>query len=154
MQAELREQKDRRTRPTQCLSRFTLRGRRRVARRDRENANYYVDRYEPRYLLMIGLILALCFLDIGLTYKIHGWGGSEVNRLAVGLIHGSPVRLLMLKLGVTSAGLIFLLLHKNFKLLGWIRAGDLIAFFLAVYLALSFYEVYAVLSISRILTAA
>jgi hypothetical protein len=103
---------------------------------------------------MIGLILALCVLDVGLSYKIHGWGGSEINRLAAGLIHGSPVLLLIFKLGLTSTGLAFLLLHKNFKLLGRVRAGDVIAFVLAVYLALSSYEVYAVLSISRILAAA
>jgi hypothetical protein len=154
MWADRRELTDRRSGPTRCLSRFTLKGRRRAARRDKESSNYYVDRYEPRHLLLIGLILVLCILDWVLSYKIHSWGGSEVNRLAVGLIQGSPVQLLLLKLGLTSTGLIFLLLHKNFKLLGWIRTGDVIAFILAVYLVLSFYEVFAVLSISRILTAA
>jgi hypothetical protein len=154
MWAERRDLKDRRSGPTRCLGRYTLKGRRRAARRDKESSNYYVDRYEPRYLLIIGLILALCVLDCALSYKIRDWGGSEVNRLAAGLIHGSPVRLLLLKLGLTSTGLSFLLFHKNFKLLGWIRAGDVIAFILAVYLVLSFYEVFAVLSISRILTAA
>jgi hypothetical protein len=154
MWAERREQKDRRSGPTRCLSRYTLKGRRRAARRDRESSNYYVDRYETRYLLMIGLILVLCVLDCALSYKIHGWGGAEVNRLAAGLIDGSPVRLLLLKLGLTSTGLVFLLFHKNFKLFRWIRTGDVIAFVLAVYLVLSFYEVFAVLSIARILTAA
>jgi len=154
MWAEHRELKDRRSHPTRCLSRYTLLGRRRAARRDEESRNYYVDRYEPRYLLLIGLILVLCVLDCALSYKIHDWGGSEVNWLAAGLIHGSPVRLLLLKLGVTLTGLVFLLLHKNFRLFGRIRTGDVIVFVLAVYLVLSFYEVFAVLSITTILTAA
>jgi len=154
MWAENRELKDRRSRPTRCLSRYTLKGRRRAARRDNESSNYYVDRYEMRYLLLIGLILVLCVLDCALSYKIHGWGGSEVNSLAAGLIDGSPVRLLLFKLGLSLTGLVILLLHKNFKLLDWIKTGDVIVFILAIYLVLSFYEVFAVLSISRILTAA
>ena len=154
MWAERRELKDRRSGPTRCLSRYSLRGRRKAARRDKESSNCYVDRYEPRYLLIIGLILGLCVMDCALSYKIHGWGGSEVNWLAAGLIQGSPVRLLLLKLGLTSTGLVFLLFHKNFKLLGRISAGGVIVFILAVYLVLSFYEAFAVLYISRILTAA
>ncbi len=152
--AERRGPKDRRARPTRCLSRYTLTGRRRAARRDSEAADYYVDGCEVRYLLMIGFILILCVLDCALSVRIHQWGGAEINRLAAGLIQGSPVRLLVFKLGLTSAGLVFLLLHKNFKLLGWVRAGDVIAFVLAVYLVLCSYEVCAVLSIGRILTAA
>lgn len=152
--AERRRSKDRRSGPTKCLSRYTLTGRRRAARRESEAADYYADRYELRYFLMIGIILVLCVLDCGMSVRIHQWGGSEINRLAAALIHGSPVRLLMFKLGLTSTGLVFLLLHKNFKLLGWVWAGDVIAFVLAVYLALCAYEVYAVLCISRILTAA
>jgi F0F1-type ATP synthase membrane subunit a len=50
--------------------------------------------------------------------------------------------------------LVFLLFHKNFRLLGRIKAGDVIVAVLAVYLVLSFYEVFAVLSITRILAAA
>jgi hypothetical protein len=152
--AERRGLKDRRSGPTRCLSRYTLTGRRRAARRESEAADCYTDRYELRYPLMIGIILVLCVLDYGMSVRIHQWGGAEINRLAAGLIHGSPVRLLMFKLGLTSTGLVFLLLHKNFKLLGWVRAGDVIAFVLAVYLALCSYEVYAVLFINRILAAA
>jgi hypothetical protein len=154
MVAENRELKDRRSRPTRCLSRYTLNGRRRAARRDEESSNYYVDRYETRHLLLIGLILVLCVLDWALTYKILSWGGAEVNWLAAGLILGSPVRLLLLKFGLTLPCLVFLLFHKNFKLFGWIRTGNVIVFVLAVYLVLGFYEVFSVLSISRILTAA
>jgi hypothetical protein len=154
MWAEHRALKDRRSRPTRCLGRYTLKGRRKAARRDNESDNYYVDRYETRNLLLIGLILALCVLDYALSYKILSWGGSEINRLAAGLIDGSRAVLFLFKFGLTSIGLVFLLLHKNFKLLGLVRAGDVIAFILAIYLMLSFYEVFAVLSISRILTAA
>jgi hypothetical protein len=154
MPAERRNLKDRRSTPTRCLSRYTFRGRRRAARRNKESRDYYVDRYEPLYLLMIGLILALCVFDCTLSYKIFGWGGSEINRLAAGLIQGSPLRLLLFKLGLTATGLSILLFHKNFKLLGLIRARDVIAFVFAVYLVLSFYEVFSVLSISRILAAA
>jgi hypothetical protein len=153
-EAERRGRKDRRACPTKCLSRYTLTGRRRAARRHSEGSDYYVDRLEPRHVLMIALIFVLCLLDCGMSIRIHQWGGAEINQLAAGLIHGGPVRLLVFKLGLTGAGLAFLLLHKNFKLLGWVRAGDVIAFVLAVYLALCSYEVYAVLFINRILTDA
>jgi hypothetical protein len=152
--ADRRGPKDRRACPTKCLSRYTLTGRRRAARRHSEASDYYVDRLELRHLLMIALIFVLCVLDCGMSVRIHQWGGSEINWLAAGLLHGSPVPLLMFKLGLTLSGLAFLLLHKNFKLLGLVRAGDVIGFVLAVYMALFGYEVYAVLSITRILAAA
>jgi hypothetical protein len=152
MWAEHRQLKDRRSSPTGCLGRYTLTGRRKIARRNSESVNYYVDRYERRYLLMIGLILVLGILDCGLSLKIHQWGGSEINLLAAGLIKNSPILLLFIKLGLTSIGLTFLLFHKNFKVFGVLRAGDVIYFILAVYLVLNFYQLYAVLSINKIMT--
>ena len=151
--AERRGLKDRRSKPTPCLSRYTFKGSRKAAMREEEARNYYVDRFEPRYLLMVGLIFLLCLIDYALTTRIQAWGGSEINVLAAGLTRNSPVVLLLLKLGVTTAGLLVLLFHKNFRFLGSIRAGDVIAFVLAVYLTLTFYELFAVLSIIRILAA-
>jgi len=149
--AERRGPQDRRSCPTRCLSRYTLAGRRRAARRTSEGADYYVDKFESRYLWMIALILVLCVLDGGLSVRIRLWGGSEINRLAAGLLVSQPILLLAIKLGLTAVGLAFLLLHKNFKVFGRFRTGGAISFILAVYLTLAVYEIYAVISIDRIM---
>ena len=80
MGIERRYRLDQRRAPTRPLSRHSLRGRRKKARRQEEDTNYYVDRYEPRYLILISLILALCVLDAYLTLKIIDLGGRELNR--------------------------------------------------------------------------
>jgi len=122
------------------LSRYSLRGRRKRARRKAEDKNYYVDWYEPRYFILISLILALCALDAYFTLKIIDFGGKELNRLMLVFIYKKPISALVFKYLVTAASIIFILIHKNFLVFGKLRVFYLIYGIFFVYLTLVSYE--------------
>jgi len=140
MGIERRYRLDQRRGPTRPLSRHSLRGRRKKARRQEEDANYYVDRYEPRYLILISLILALCVLDAYLTLKIIDLGGRELNRFMLIFVNKTPVAALVFKYLVTAVSIVFILIHKNFLVFGKVRVASLIYVFFWVYLILIAYE--------------
>jgi len=149
MLAEKRRAEDRRSRPTRFLSRYTLKGRRRKARRQNEAINYYVDRYELRYLILIGLIMILCILDYFFSFKLLRLGGIEINLLMSNLLKNKGILLLFIKLGLTFFGLVFILFHKNFKVFGVLKTRVVIYYVFSLYLALILYEFYAYLALSR-----
>lgn len=140
MPIERRNTTDHRRTPTRPLSRYSLWGHRKKARRKAEDKNYYVDWYEPRYFILISLILALCVLDAYFTLKIIDFGGEELNRLMFVFIYKRPISALVSKYLVTAASIIFILIHKNFLVFGKIRVFYLIYAFFFVYLALVAYE--------------
>ena len=146
---ENRQLKDRRARPTQFISRYILTGRRRRARRQDEAENYYVDKFESRYLIMTGLVIIFCILDYGLSFKIFQKGGSELNVIMSSLMVNKKALLLLVKLGLTLVCLVFILFHKNFKVFGLIRAHVLIYYVFSVYLVLILYEFYSLALIHK-----
>lgn len=135
--------KDRRSKPTRFISRYTLIGRRRKARRQDEANNYYVDKFESRYLIMVGLVMIFCIMDYGLSFKIFEKGGAELNVLMAAFMANGRVLLLLVKLCLTLICLVFILLHKNFKVFGLIKAHVLIYYVFSVYFVLVLYEVYS-----------
>jgi hypothetical protein len=143
MSDENRQLKDRRSRPTRFISRYTLTGRRKKARRQDEAKNYYVDKFEPRHLIMVGLVMIFCILDYGLSFKIFEKGGSELNVLMATFMANGRVLLLLVKLGLTLICLAFILVHKNFKVFGLIKAHVLIYYVFSVYFVLVFYELFS-----------
>lgn len=153
MRVEHRQLTDRRATPTRCLSRYTLTGRRKMARRRNESSNYYADRWERRYVIIFSLTVMMCLLDCGLSSNIYKWGGSEANWLAANLMNNNRILLFFIKLSLTLAGMVFLMFHKNFKVLGLFKTGNAIYLIFAVYLILTSYELYGVLSIRNILFA-
>jgi hypothetical protein len=140
MPIERRHLTDHRRTPTRPLSRYSLWGHRRRARREAEDKNYYVDRYEPRYFILISLILALCVLDAYFTLKIIDFGGKELNLLMLVFIYKKPISALVFKYLVTAVSIIFILIHKNFRVFGKVRVCSLIDVFFFVYLILVAYE--------------
>ena len=140
MGIEKRRRPDQRSVPTRPLSRHSLRGRRKKARRQEEDSNYYVDRYEPHYLILISLILILCILDAYFTLKIIDLGGKELNRFMLVFINTKPVAALVFKYLVTAVSIVFILIHKNFLVFGRLRVSSLIYVFFSVYLTLIAYE--------------
>lgn len=140
MAVERRQKSDRRRSPTRPLSLHSLRGRRRQARRREEDRNYYVDRYERHYFVLVSLILVLCILDAYFTLKIIDFGGKELNRFMFAFLYKSPAAALVFKYGVTVVCLTFLLIHKNFLLFGRFRVSSLIYVFFSIYLTLVVYE--------------
>lgn len=140
MGIERRLKPDQRRVPTRPLSRYSLRGRRKKARRQGEDYNYYVDRYEPRYFVLIGLILILCVLDAYFTLKINNLGGLQLKQIIPVFINVKPFAALVFKYLFIAVGVVFILIHKNFLVFGKVRVSSLIYIFFYVYLTMVAYE--------------
>jgi hypothetical protein len=153
MNFDRRRISDRRTSPTPPLSKYIFKGRRRKARRREEDRNYYVDRYEFRYLLLITAILILCFLDAYFTLTLIRFGGLELNPFMLLLMNKDIALALISKYLITVFCLILFLLHKNFRIFKQIRINSLIYGVLWVYLALVSVEIYWILSLRRVMLA-
>lgn len=140
MGTERRHIADQRCVPTRPLSRYSFRGRRKKARREGEASDYYVDRYEPRYFVLISLILALCVLDAYFTLKIIDFGGQELNRFMLVFIDKKPISALIFKYLITAFSIVIILVHKNFRIFGRLKVCSLIYVFFFVYSSLVAYE--------------
>ncbi len=139
-QEERRRLADRRARPTRPLSRYSLRGRRKKARRKEEERNYYVDLYEPRFLFVILAILLLCVFDALLTARILHDGGEELNPVMLLFLNRNPTLALGIKYLVTAASLVVILAHKNFVVFRKVKASFFIYVIFFLYLGLVAYE--------------
>jgi len=132
---------DRRLMSTKSISIYTLRGRRRKARRAEEAENYYVDRYELRYLFLIIAILVMCFLDAFLTVILLQLGAEELNPFMLIFIEKDVVLSMIIKYVITAVSLICILIHKNFRVFRNLRVHSLIYFVLTLYVTLVLFEV-------------
>jgi hypothetical protein len=136
---ERRHLKDRRKRPTKPISRYTFVGRRKRAQRSNELDNYYVDRYELHLLILAGLIMGFCILDAYFSLEICRFGGSESNLLMSIFMEENLVLSLILKFLVTTICLVFLLVHKNFRVYT-VKTHIFIYLIFFIYLVLVIYE--------------
>ena len=142
MQIEKRTHLDRRRSPTRPFSRYIFKGRRKHARRVLENWNYYVDRYEARYLALVLSIVVLCVFDAYFTLKIIHFGGKELNPLVIKFLDKFPELSLIMKYLVTVISLVIILVHKNFILFGRVKAFFFLYMIFFLYLLLVLYEVF------------
>ena len=142
MQTERREQADRRKSPTRPFSRFIFKGNRRQARRTEEDYNYYVDRYDAKYLALVLSIVVLCVFDAYFTLKIIHFGGKELNPLMIKFLDRFPEVSLVVKYLVTVICLVILLIHKNFILFGKVKAYFFLYVIFFLYFFLVLYEVF------------
>jgi len=140
MQTDRRQLRDRRSKPTKPLSRYTFKGRRKKARRTDEIDNYYVDRYGWHYLILIGLIMIFCVLDIYLNSKILQLGGSEINPFMALFMKKNLALSQATKILITVGASIFILIHKNFRILGKIKTQFFIYAIFCIYFILVVYE--------------
>jgi hypothetical protein len=141
LQFDKRRLPDQRRAPTKPWSRYSLIGRRKKARRAEEDKNYYVDRYESHYFLLITLILILCVLDAYFTLKFLEVGGKELNLLMLKLIDKDPSLAMVFKYVCTALGITFILIHKNFIVFGRVKVYSLIYVIFSIYFLLVMYEV-------------
>ena len=132
-----RDSTDRRKRATSPFSRFALTGRRKGARRTGEGRNIYVDRYSGRVMGILVLIAGLCVLDALFTLLYLQRGGAEMNPLMDAAIRAGVAPFIIIKCGLTFAGITFLCLHKNFRFVRTIMLAVL-----ALYVALMGYHYY------------
>ncbi len=107
---------DRRRQPTPLFSRYTFWGRRKILRRkeDQEKGGY-VDRYSPRLLFFLILIVGLNVLDSSLTLIILESGGWEVNPIVRSAIDVYGDRFWVWKFMLVSVNSILLCLHSRFR---------------------------------------
>jgi Fe2+ transport system protein B len=138
---EKRQMPDRRNQPTRPFSRYSLKGLRSKSRRNGEDKDYYVDRYEPLYFVLITLILLLCVLDAYFTLKILQEGGKELNPFMLRIMEKNPVLALVVKYLITAAGIGILVVFKNFVVFGRIRVSWLIPLVFLIYLFLVVFEI-------------
>lgn len=135
-----RQLPDRRLSSTKSFSLYTMRGRRKKARRVEEAENYYVDRYELRYLFLIISILVLCFLDAFLTVILLQLGAEELNPFMLIFIKKDVVLSMVVKYVITALSMICILIHKNFRIFRNLRVHSLIYFVLTLYVVLVLFE--------------
>ncbi len=135
-----RQLADRRLSSTKSISLYTMRGRRKKARREEETENYYVDRYELRYLFLIISILILCFLDAFLTVILLQLGAVELNPFMLIFIEKDVVLSMVVKYVITAISLTCILIHKNFRIFRNLRVRSLIYFVLTLYVVLVLFE--------------
>lgn len=110
-------------------------------RRDDKATPYYTDHYDAKVLVLFFSILALCVADAGLTLQILARGGTELNPLMDRLLDISPQAFFIGKYALTSAGLLFALLHINFKVLKLFPMRQVLSGLFGFYLFLVGYEV-------------
>jgi len=135
--AERREPLDRRSRPTPPISRYWLIGRRRGGRRDSERTNIYVDRYTTgEWLLVVGVLL-LSLADLLFTIRHVSAGGEEANPVMAWAMQWGDLGFAAIKMGITVAGLLILLLHARFR-----KVRALMNFAVVLYSALLGYHLY------------
>jgi hypothetical protein len=119
------------------LSRYLFVGRRSSFRRDGETPNRYVDRYGPGMIAVMTAIFAMCVLDAIFTLVYIQNGGAEANPVMAVMIEAGVFPFYAVKCGMTIVGILFLCLHKNFRMV-----KVLIGAVLVLYTALLGYHLY------------
>ena len=109
-------QGEERRQPTSIWSILRLGGQRKVARREGEGEETYVDRPARRVTLLVSIILSSSILDACLTLRYIELGGGEANPVMAVAIHSGDAWFLTLKMALTVIGVILLAIHQNFRL--------------------------------------
>ena len=107
---------DRRSQPTQGLTRYSLFGQRKSYRRkiDQQRGGY-VDRYNSALFFFLILIMGLNLLDSLFTMMIIDMEGWEVNPIVRSVIGFYGDKFWIWKFGVVSLSLIILCIHIQFR---------------------------------------
>lgn len=140
-ESERRRGPDRRTHVARALLYGSFNPRRLGPRRTGEHSLAAVDWHHPWWLAIATLILALCASDAVLTIVLISHGAYEVNPLLAPLIHGSGLLFVLVKIGLTGAGVVLLTLLSRVKAFGRMPVALLLYGVLAGYGVLIAYEV-------------
>lgn len=116
---ERRSGQDRRSRPTSPFTLRSLYGSRRYGRRKEDRAlHYYVDRYGIRSVTILVVSLLLCLIDAYMTIYLLSLGAQELNPVMDFFLRIGTIPFLLVKYSVTGLALMWLLIHKNYPLMG------------------------------------
>ncbi len=138
--ADRRNRNDRRKRTFRSLVHGSLVPRRRGPRRDHEHSLTAVDWHHPQWLAVAMLTLLLCTADAFLTLTLLEQGADEANPLMQPFVGGSPLLFAMVKMGLTSGGIVLLILLARVRLFGRIPVSFILYTVLFGYAALVGYE--------------
>jgi len=147
-EAEQRERDDRRQRPTPMFSRYTLFGRRRRNRRDRDPGRaYFVDRPAGWYWRAIVAVLLLVIADAISTLHIISRGGGEANPIMAWMLEQGTGWFLFVKLSTAVWGFVLLAVTPEFSRINLfgaqVRGSKVLGVvLLAVYGCLLFFHLY------------
>jgi len=145
-QVERRSGEDRRSGGFRLFSRHWLAGKRGEPRRqsDRERS-YRVDRYHPRVLIPVALILILSLLDAALTLYLIGHGAAEINPLLNYFLNRGHLPFLIVKYGLTAIAILIVVYNANvFLFRSRIRTRILLAFFILPFFLVVQWELFLI----------
>ena len=122
---------DRRRNKPRVLSWYWIKGRRGVPRRQADRKHpQVIDRYNPKFLLIIIGILLLSILDAVLTLILIKSGAKELNPILDFYLGVSPWLFVFIKYFLTSAAVILILCCKDFYLFKTKTKAKVLFFFL------------------------
>ncbi len=121
--------------------------RRRQVRRASDRHPAAIDWHHPLWLAVAVLILLLCVGDAFLTLTLISLGAEELNPMMEPLVLGSGPAFALWKMGLTSAGVIVLVILARLRAFGRIPVGVLLYAILAGYIVLIAYEFWLLESI-------
>ncbi len=122
---------------------------RRVAERRAGVVAGYVDHYPPSVVLAAVALFTLAMLDAYVTLVLLEAGAHEANPVMAALLEAEPAWFVPVKLAITAAGVLVLVLHKNFTLFGRLPTLRLLHTLLGLYGCLIAYEGILLWSLDR-----
>jgi hypothetical protein len=137
---ERRRGPDRRQDGLRSLIHGSFNPRRRGPRRVDDRSLSSVDWHHPQWLAVALLILLFSCADAFLTLRLIEQGAYEANPFMAPLVGGSALGFTVVKIGLTSAGVIFLTLLSRTRAFGRVPVSLLLYTVLAGYGALIVYE--------------
>jgi hypothetical protein len=137
---ERRQGPDRRKQPIRALFYGSFNPRRRGPRREGERIVAGVDWHDPQWLAVAMLIVLFSCVDAFLTLTLLDHGAYEVNPIMAALVGGSALAFSLVKIGLTSGGVVMLTLLARMKAFGRVPVGLLLYSVLLGYGALLVYE--------------
>ena len=103
------------------------------------------DRYRERHFSIIALILFFSVMDALLTLELINRGAIELNPIMAFYLDIDPLTFLLVKYGLTSAGVMILLLYNDFVIRALrVRVGTLLYLVLAAFLGVFSWQVYLI----------
>lgn len=112
--SEKRRGIDRRTNNRTRLKYLLFNGRRQRIRREEDKGKaYFFDRYSPKFLLAITIILMLSILDALLTLIVIEKGATELNPVMAHFLEYGTLSFVVAKYILTSVGVLILLVFNN-----------------------------------------
>jgi hypothetical protein len=137
---ERRAGEDRRTQTLRALALGSFKRRRHGPRRVEDASFAVTDWYAPQWLAAALLILILCVADALLTLTLLGHGAREANPVMNSVVHGDGRGFAAMKFGLTSAGVVVLILLARVRAFGGLPVSMLLYGVLAGYFWLVIYE--------------